>query len=154
VEKSYFEDCQIGDRVVAAGRTITETDVTLFAALTGDWHPLHTNVEYAKTTIFGERIVHGLLGLAIGCGFLFQASPNSVLPKFVIAAGKLDKARFVRPIKIGDTIHLESEVTQVMEIDGERGLITARHRIINQQGKDVLTFTTKTVARRRPCQEG
>jgi len=107
-------------------------------------------MEYAKGTIFGERIAHGTLGLAIGCGLLYQASPNSVLPKFVIAVGKLDKVRFVRPIKIGETINLESEVTQVRELDKERGLITASHRIRNHRGKDVLTFTTKTLAKRRP----
>src|SRR4029077_15642309 len=62
----YFEEFEIGQELISAGRTITETDIVNFAALTGDWTQLHTDVEYARTTIFGERVAHGLLGLSVG----------------------------------------------------------------------------------------
>jgi len=152
-EKAYFEDCRIGDRVVAPARTITETDVVQFAALTADWHPLHTNTEYAKQTIFGERIAHGLLILAISGGLLFRVGANAILPKTTIALGGIDNVRFITPTKIGDTIHLESEVLRLNEVDQERGLIIANHRVLNQRGERVVTFMTKTLAKRRPLCE-
>ncbi|MGH8068672.1 MAG: MaoC/PaaZ C-terminal domain-containing protein [Candidatus Entotheonellia bacterium] len=154
MERLYFEDCRVGDRAAAPARTITETDIVQFAALTGDWHPLHTNVEYAKGTMFGERIAHGMLVLAIGTGLLFRSADNIALPRFSIVAAGLDKVRFVAPTKIGDTVSLESEVTQLQEMGVDRGLIIVRHRMMNQRREVVLTFTTKTLAKRRPRPEG
>ena len=71
MEKVFYEDYQVGELLVSPGRTITETDIILFAGLTGDWHPIHTNVEYAKKTMFGERIAHGMLGLSVGSALIF-----------------------------------------------------------------------------------
>jgi 3-hydroxybutyryl-CoA dehydratase len=154
MERLYFEDCRVGERAVAPARTITETDIVQFAALTGDWHPLHTDATYAKQSIFGERIAHGMLILAIGSGLLFRSGDNIALPKFAIAAAGVDKVRFVAPTKIGDTVSLQSEVTQMQEMGLDRGLIIARHRMVNHRGEVVLTFTTKMLARRRPGQGG
>jgi len=64
----YFEEMTVGDTVKSPGRTITETDIMLFAGPTGDYNPLHTDAEYAKTTIYGKRIAHGLLGLSVASG--------------------------------------------------------------------------------------
>ncbi len=145
----FFEDFRVGDRGVTPGRTITETDLVLFAALSGDWHPVHTNVEYAKGSLFGERIAHGLLILAVSSGLMFRAEKYGRLPEAAIALWGLEKVRFVAPVRIGDTIHLENEVVQMSEINGERGLITMRHRVRNQRGEEVLTFTMKILVRRR-----
>ena len=154
MEKVFFEDCRVGEHAVSASRTITETDLVMFAMLTGDWHPLHTDVEYAKASPFGARVAHGMLLLAIGSGLLFRASPNAVLPKGTLAAWGIDKARFVAPTKVGDTIYLESAVVQLTEVDQERGLITAQHRMVNQRGEKVLTFQTKVLVGRRPAHSG
>jgi 3-hydroxybutyryl-CoA dehydratase len=154
MERLYFEDCRIGDRASGPARTITETDIVQFAALTGDWHPLHTDAEYAKEAIFGERIAHGMLILAIGTGLIYRSSDNIALPRFAIAAAGLDKVRFVYPTKVGDTVSLQSEVTQTQEMGADRGLIIVRHRMVNQRREVVLTFTTKTLAQRRPKQAG
>ena len=59
----YYEELKEGDEFVSPARTVTETDVVLFASLTGDTHPMHTNEEFAKKTPFGTRIAHGLLML-------------------------------------------------------------------------------------------
>ena len=61
----YYEDFSIGDEFTSPGRTVTETDVSVFAGLSGDYNPLHTDEEFAKETIFGTRIAHGLLGLSM-----------------------------------------------------------------------------------------
>ncbi|MBI4587215.1 MAG: MaoC family dehydratase N-terminal domain-containing protein [Candidatus Rokubacteria bacterium] len=149
MEKLCFEDWQVGDRALTAGRTITETDLVLFALLTGDWHPLHTDVEYAKDTAFRERIAHGLLILAIGSGLLVRASTPTPPSKSLPALWGIEKARFVAPTRIGDTVHLESEVVNLVEIDEDRGLITMRHDMKNHRGEDLLIFTTKVLVGRR-----
>jgi len=74
----YFEDFQVGETVVTRARTVTETDIVSFAALTGDWYPLHTDVEYAKKGPFGERIAHGLLVLSIANGLLLSMTWRSL----------------------------------------------------------------------------
>ena len=75
MEKDYFEDYTVGEVFVSPGRTITETDIVLFSAFTGDWHPLHTDVEYAAKTPFKERIAHGMLGLVVGMALPFRLGP-------------------------------------------------------------------------------
>ena len=147
-EWGYFEDFRVGDRVRTPARTITETDIVLFAALTGDWHPVHTDAEYAKRSTFGERIAHGLLSLAIGSGLMFRAGDRGI-PSSTIALSGVEKVRFIAPSKIGDTIHVEGEIAGLTTIDPERGLITWKHRVINQRGEEILTYTSKLLVGRR-----
>jgi len=149
MEKEFFEDCRVGEKALSPGRTLTETDIVLFAAFTGDWLPIHTNAEYAKTTLFGERIAHGLLVLAVGSALLLRSGDSSVLPKALIALYEVEKARFVAPAKIGDTIHTESEVVRMTEVDQTRGLISIRGKIKNQRNELLVTFTLKGLAGRR-----
>ena len=61
MEKLFFEDYEIGEVFESPGRTITETDLVLFSAFTGDWHPVHTNIEYAAKSSFKERIERNAL---------------------------------------------------------------------------------------------
>jgi 3-hydroxybutyryl-CoA dehydratase len=150
MEGSYFEDFRVGDRVVSPARTITEADIVLFAALTGDWHSVHTDAEYAKHTDFGERIAHGLLILAVSAGLMFRAGDRAV-PRSTIALYGVEKARFIAPTKIGDTIHVEAEVVQVGVIDEQRGLIAFSHRVINQRGEELLSYANKLLVSRRPA---
>ena len=149
MEDAYFEDFQVDDTIVSPARTITETDIVFFAALTGDWHSVHSNVEYAKITPFRDRIAHGLLTVAIGNGLMFRAGKRG-LPVSTIALQGIDKARFVAPVKIGDTIHVEARVVQVEAIDEKRGLITISHRVLNQRNEQVISYKSKIIVNRRP----
>ena len=63
-----FDDIKVGVEFVSPGRTVTETDIVLFAGLSGDYNVLHTDAEHMKSSQFGERIAHGLLGLSIQQG--------------------------------------------------------------------------------------
>jgi acyl dehydratase len=150
MDKEYFEDCRIGESTVSAGRTITETDVVFFAAFTGDWLPIHTDVEYAKQSVFGERIAHGMLVLTVGSALLLRQGDHSVLPRATIALYGIEKVRFVSPTKIGDTLHTESEVIRMTEMDRTKGLIVIRGVIKNQRHETVTTFTLKGLVGRRP----
>src|SRR5437867_12238627 len=63
--RRYFDDIELGEEYESPGRTVTEADIVIFAGLSGDYNVLHTDAEIMKQSIFGERIAHGLLGLAI-----------------------------------------------------------------------------------------
>jgi len=141
--RAYFEDFELGDRMATPGRTITEADIQSFAALTGDWHPLHTNVEFAEEGPFGERIAHGLLILSVGAALAFRLGQYEVLPQSFIAFTGMDAVEFKRPVKIGDTIHMKMEVTNLEEIRGGRGIVTSTNIVYNQKGKLVCSYVTK-----------
>jgi len=152
VEKSYLEDYEVGERFVTPGRTITETDLMLFSAFTGDWHPLHTDKEYAATTPFGERIAHGMLVLTVGSALCYRLGQHVFTPRSFIAFYGMEQVRFTNPVRIGDTIHLETEITEIAYKDARRGTYTAKNSIKNQRGEDCCVFVTKVLCGRRPEQ--
>jgi acyl dehydratase len=76
LEQKYFEDMKVGDKCVSVGRTITEADIVNFAGISGDYNILHTDAEYAKTSIAGQRLAHGLLPLVVASG-LYTAHPTA-----------------------------------------------------------------------------
>lgn len=130
----YFEEFQIGTEVVTQGRTITEADIVNFAGVSGDFNTIHTDAEYAKSTPFGERIAHGLLGLSVASGLGMQLG---FLDGTVIAFTGLEW-KFKNPIKIGDTIHMVGTVkqTKAMKAMGG-GFIILDARVINQRDEIV-----------------
>lgn len=130
----YFEEFQIGTEVVTQARTVTETDIVNFAGVSGDFNTIHTDAEYAKTTPFGERIAHGLLGLSIASGLGMQLG---FLDGTVIAFTGLEW-KFKNPIKIGDTIHMVGNVkqTKAMKALGG-GFIILDARVLNQRDEIV-----------------
>ncbi|MCX7635222.1 MAG: MaoC/PaaZ C-terminal domain-containing protein [Syntrophales bacterium] len=150
MEKRYLEDYAVGEVFVSPGRTITETDITFFAMLTGDWHPLHTDVEYAKKTPFGERIAHGMLSLCVGSALIFRLGPYVAIPKSFIAFYGMDSVRFTGPVKIGDTIRCEVTVEKLDIKDEKAGIIVAKNTIKNQRNEDVVVYTTRALVGRRP----
>ena len=150
MEKLYFEDYEIGETFVSPARTITETDIVLFSAFTGDWHPLHTDAIYAEKTQFKGRIAHGMLGLVVGSALTTRLGPYAVLPKSFIAFYGMDSVRFTAPVKIGDTIHCEIKVTELLVKDETRGVIGNENIIKNQRGEPVIVFVAKILVGRKP----
>ena len=148
MEKESFEDYKVGEKFISPGRTITETDIVMFAAFTGDWHPLHTNVDYAEKTAFGQRIAHGMLTLCVGSALIFRLGAYVALPKSFIAFYGMDKVRFTGAVKIGDTIRCETEVVELQEKDDKRGVIVSQNNIKNQRGEDVVVYTTRALVGR------
>jgi len=126
----YFEDFQVGEIIKTRARTITEADIVNFAAFSGDWYPIHVDKEYAKKSIFGERIAHGFLVLSVSSGLM------PLTDWAIIAFYGIDKVRFFQPTKIGDTIRLEIEVTE-KDDKGDGGVITYRMAVKNQSDEDV-----------------
>ena len=133
----YYRDFQVGDRILTRGRTVTEADIVMYAALSGDWYPLHVDAEYAKGTPFGERVAHGLLIVSMAFGLM----PLSDMA--ILAVSEIEKIKFHSPSRIGDTIHVEMEILEKSEKDQKEGLITAKIMIINQRTEKVTTAILK-----------
>jgi len=127
----YFEEFQIGDEVTSTGRTITETDVVNFAALSGDWNLIHTDAEYSREHPFGQRVAHGLLVLSIASGLAVRMN---FLEGTTLAFRGISEWKMQRPVLIGDTIHvsLSVEETKPMARLGG-GLVTFNVQVINQK---------------------
>lgn len=140
----YLENYHIGEKWVSRGRTITETDLVLFASFSGDWFVLHTNKEYAEKTPYKQRIAHGLLVLSAASG-LFQFEPG-----VVVAFYGMENVRFMNPTFIGDTIHVEVDITDIEEKDKRRGVITTLQKIKKHSGEIVVVSVMKLMVNRTP----
>jgi acyl dehydratase len=141
----YAADIVLHDRYVSRGRTITETDVVMFAAFSGDWYPLHTDREWAAGSSFGERIAHGLLLLVVGTGFL------PVRPGVVVAFYGIDELRFVAPVRLGDTIRSEFELVGREEKKEGREVLTLGLEVKNQRSEVVLKAKLRMLCNRAPA---
>ena len=128
----FFEDFEVGATVESWGRTVTETDVVSFAALSGDWNLIHTDAEYAATQIYGQRVVHGLLVLSISSGQMVRLG---FLDDTVVAFLGLEW-QFRRPVFIGDTIRTRltvQEMKLMKRLSG--GVVTFNVEVLNQEDK-------------------
>lgn len=122
-------EMKIGDKA-STQKTISETDVYLFAGITGDFNPVHINQVEAEKTMFKGRIVHGIL-----CTGLLSAVMAMNLPgPGTIYLGQ--ELKFVAPVRIGDTIKAEVEVA---ELNLEKNIAKLKTTCFNQDGKAVIT---------------
>jgi 3-hydroxybutyryl-CoA dehydratase len=143
----YFEEFEVGYEVVSAARTITETDIVNFAALTGDWTQIHVNAEYAKETIFGQRVAHGLMGLSYAAGMGAQLG---FIEETILLFRGLEW-KFSAPVFIGDTIHLRAKVKEKKELKKlGGGNIVFDVRLLNQEGKIVQKGKWEVLMKSKP----
>lgn len=112
-------------------RTITEADITKFAELSGDYNPVHMSDEYARKTFFGGRIAHGVISIAL------LSAAMAKLPGLVILMSHT--SRFLKPVRIGDTITAVAEAVQVRK---DKGIVTLKNTCTNQQGETVIEGET------------
>jgi 3-hydroxybutyryl-CoA dehydratase len=118
---------KVGD-AVESRKTISESDVYLFAGVTGDFNPLHVDEEFAKGTLFGARVAHGPLTFSLCAGLLGTELPG--LGTIAIS----NQVSYQRPVYIGDTIAVRVEVG---ELDHERNRATMNVTWTNQDGDQV-----------------
>jgi len=123
-----MEELKVGDKAEFS-KTITETDVYLYAGVTGDLNPAHINEEYAKKTFFKTRIVHGMLLAGLISGVLGNKLPG---PGTIYIRQEMT---FLAPVRIGDTITATVEILEIMA-DAKR--VRARTTCVNQEGMLVL----------------
>lgn len=139
-----FDALEVGGRFQTRGRTITETDLVSFASLTGDFHPLHTDAEWAASSEFNGRIAHGMLLLSY-CVGLVPLDPAQVL-----ALRGFERIAFKRPVRIGDTIHVDGTCDSKVVLDDATGLVVFNWKIVNQRGETAALAKVKVVWRREP----
>ncbi len=135
----YFEEFHVGQKIVTVGRTIAESDIFTFAGLSGDFNQIHTDAEFAKSSQFGQRVAHGLLGAAITSGLAMR---TGVLEGTVLAFREINEWKFTRPIFIGDTIHAIMTVTETKSLPRlNGGSVTIVFDVKNQKDETVMKGT-------------
>lgn len=144
----YFEEFSVGQKITTVGRTVAESDIMTFAGLTGDYNQIHTDAHFAKSTQFGQRVAHGLLGLSVGVGLLMR---TGVLEGTVIAFREIVEWKFIKPVFIGDTVHAEMEVKEkkaMPRIGG--GLASVAVEVMNQQEEVLMKGTLSLLIASKP----
>jgi acyl dehydratase len=144
---TYFEDIVVGSSRVSHGRTVTETDIVAHAGQTGDFYPHHMDEEFARSQPYGRRIAHGTLVLSMAVGMLAGEVNEEAM------SYGYDRVRFIRPVFIGDTIHVRSEISGVRDHARrpELGMYDEQLEVVNQRGETVLVLTKIYVVNRRPA---
>jgi acyl dehydratase len=146
--RAYFETLNEGDKFTSPARTITETDIVNFAALSGDYNALHTDAAYAATTAHGQRIAHGLLVLAVTSGLSTRLPIMKAMESTIIGLAEL-RCRWRRPTFIGDTVHVVLEVvSKAASRKPDRGAVTLRRTTVNQNDKTVMESDWSLVVKR------
>lgn len=147
----WFEEFEVGQERVSPARTVTESDILLFAGLTGDNAQVHTDEEYGRKMLFGGRIAHGLLGLGLMQGLM--ARTNYTQGTGVASVG-WDKISFTAPILIGDTIRARWVIkeTRPSRSKPDVGIIIESIELENQNGVVVQKAEHALLMRRRPAE--
>ena len=146
----YFDEFSVGQSWRTPARTITEADVINFAGLSGDYNPLHTDEEFARRTQFGGRIFHGpgVFSVAIGLESRLGIKEGTAIA-FLGMTWNL-----TRPVRIGDTIHVDGRISALKPIEDRIGLVESAWKIRNQRGDTVVRAVVEVLWRRQPLDAG
>jgi acyl dehydratase len=143
----FYEDFKLGDVYKHPyGRTITETDDVWITNVTMNLNPMHFNEPYAAGTEFGERLVNGLVVIALAVGMsVIDVSQNAT------ANLGYDDIRHHAPVYHGDTIFAESEVLETRDSESRDhvGIVRTRLRAFNQDGEKVLSLERTNMVLKR-----
>ncbi len=145
----YFDEFQVGQRILTAGRTITEADIVSFAGLSGDYNQIHVDADYSAKAPFGQRVAHGLLVTSIASGLAMQ---TGVMEGTVLAFREINEWKFIKPVFIGDTVRTQLEVKETKDlrrIGG--GSVTIEVSVINQREEIVMKGVWTVLIASRPA---
>lgn len=130
----YYEDFHVGDKYESPRRTITEADIVMFAGLSSDYNPLHTDEIFAQQTEYKGRIAHGMLVLSIMTGLVVRLNLLDGTTK----AFQNVEWRFMRVVRPGDTIFARITIENKKEVNrDDAGLVTFKVSLFNQEKKAV-----------------
>ena len=148
----YLDEYVVGEKFVSSARTITETDVVNFGTMTGDLHPNHFDANAMVNSQFGQRIVHGLLGVAWAHGFLYRLD---LITESAIAFAKIEDWSFLAPVFFGDTLHAEITVKEIVKSRSkpDRGVLKLYFELVKQDGT-VCQTGTKCIMMKHKRPEG
>lgn len=145
----HFEEFRVGDRYRTLGRTVAEYEILSFVTLTGFTEPLFMDLEYIqRESVFKTRVAPGVLTFALAEGLTLQ---TGILHGTGLALMQYD-VRVVAPVLAGDTIRVQIEVVDKRETKkADRGIVTFRHRVVNQRGEPVMEATITRMIKRAPA---
>ncbi|MGI1796493.1 phenylacetic acid degradation bifunctional protein PaaZ [Acinetobacter variabilis] len=143
--KKSFDELRIGERLLTARRTITETDIVNFGGLSGDYFYAHMDKIAAAESLFGERVAHGYFIVSAAAGLFVDAAPGPVIANY-----GMDNLRFVEPVKIGDTIQVELTCKQktlkpLRDEQKPHGVVIWDIKVKNQRNELVATYDILTL---------
>lgn len=137
IQGKTIQEMNIGD-LTSFRKTITETDVHLFAGITGDMNPLHIDQSYAATTQFSKTLAHGVIGVGMLVGVMARELPGGVLLG--------ESVKFLQPVFIGDTI---TALVKVIDKNEDKDLITFQIWCENQNGATVMEGEAQGLVKKR-----
>lgn len=151
----YFEDFEVGQSGATSGRTITTAEIVSFAGITGDYHSHHMDRNYMKSSVYGTRVAHGLLGFSIGTGLLSQHVPHILgngVPGAQFHSFSID---YREAIKLDDTIRVHWRVAEVSEVPGKGGFgkVKTSFELVNQEGSSPYRGSVMTLVKRKGCND-
>jgi acyl dehydratase len=145
----YWNEFEAGEIIETSGRTIESGDVNLFAGLSGDFNPNHVNQVYAEKGMFGTRIGHGLLTLAVTSG---QMNQTGMFEGTTLGFLGMDNVRFSNPVRFGDTVLTSAKITSARESSKPgRGVVAMTITTKNQRGETVLTYDQALLMAGKPA---
>lgn len=126
----YLDELEVGRTFLSGSRTVTEADLVNYAGFSGDFHPLHSDEEYAKKTEFGTRILHGPAVFAMATGLMYR---TGMLDETAVAFLGMDW-KLHRPVLVGDTIRVSQTVAAYRRSrsHSDRGVATFDVQVLNQ----------------------
>jgi len=131
-----------GDTETTRARTITEADIVMWCALTGDWFPMHSDAVFAAKSSFGQRIAPGMMVLAFTGGLAVPADTTTVIANY-----GLDRIRFPSPVFIGDTIHTQLTVADSVSRDDGASVVAFDWQVFKQDDRTVCSATLRALMR-------
>ena len=147
VAGKFYEDWEVGDEYETALLTVTEAHIVMFANLTGFFNPMHMDIEYAKTTIFGERIAPGFLVHSISTG---QVNQTRTQEGTTVAFLGIKYLNFLKPVRIGDSIKTVGKLIEKRETKKPgRGIVTFHATVVNQHGEPITESERTIMVRKR-----
>lgn len=139
VIKRPYAEIEIGE-TASVTKSITEADVVNFAGIIGDYNPIHVDIEYAKSTMFGERLAHGMLTASFISTVLGTCLPG----KDALYLGQ--ELKFVKAVKLGDTITARAEV---IAKEDKKQILTIKTVVVNQRGETVVDGQAKVMVMKK-----
>jgi len=137
-----FERLAVGQRFRTGERSVCDTDLIVFSALTGDWHPQHSDPEWAARSPFGERIAHGMLTLSLAVGLV------PLDPERVLALRRVGEVVFKRPVRLGESIAVAGQISALAPVDERAGLVELAWAVRNQDDSLVCRASVAVLWRR------
>ena len=144
IQSQFFEDYEVGATRETTGRTITEADIVLHAGQTGDFYPHHMDAEWCKTQEFKQRMAHGTLIFSVAVGMTAGAiNPEAFSYGY-------DRLRFIKPVFIGDTIHVRLSIKEKREHKKPgHGIVCELVEVLNQRNETVLACEHLLLVRKK-----